>query len=198
MQMEALSGAFWHKPVFFVAVAFVIFVVLFGKRIWSALAAMLDARTAAIKRDLAEAAQLRREAEGMLAEARSQREVALADAKRMLEYAREEAGRVAVTAKADAETAARRRERMAMDRIAAAEQAAIRDVRVAAAEVASAAAEKLIAEGFTGDDDAHLIDRAIAGLPAALVTQRAALRNRAACEVRRIFRLAPTRGPAVR
>ena len=174
MQMEALTGAFWLKPVFFVALAFVIFVVLFGKKLWAALTGLLDARAAAIKKDLAEAAQLRREAEGMLAEAKSQREMALRDAKRMLDYAKEEAARVAETSRADAAAAGKRRERMAMDRIAAAEQAAVREVRVVAAEVASAAAEKMIADNLSADADAHLIDRAIAGLPGALATQRAA------------------------
>ena len=96
-------------------------------------------------------------------------EVDGAEAKRMLEYAHEEALRVAATARADAEAAGRRRERLAMDRISAAEQAAVRDVRVTAAEVASAAAERMIAEGLTADADAALIDRAISGLPAALV-----------------------------
>jgi len=176
MEYEALAGGgvFWHRPVFFVALAFVIFVVLFGRKLWTALAAMLDARATAIKKDLAEAAQLRQEAERMLADAKKQRETALADAKRMLDYAREEAARVAAAAAADAEAAGKRRERMAMDRIAAAEQAAVREVRVAAAEVAAAVAQQMISEQLSPETDASLIDRAIAQLPAALVRPRAA------------------------
>jgi len=165
---EAFSGVFWMRPVFWVTVAFVVFFVLFGRRIWGIAVAALDARGEAIRRELAEATQLRREAEALLADARSRREAAIADAKRVLESAQAEATRVAAAMAADAEASAQRRERMALDRIAAAEQAAVHDVRIAAAEVATAAAQQVIAAGLTPEADAGLIDQAIAGLPAAL------------------------------
>ena len=69
---------------------------------------------------------------------------------------------------------ARRREQMAVDRIAAAEKAAIDEVRVTAAEIATLAAHQVLAEGVSPDADAHLIDRGIAGVPAALSARRAA------------------------
>jgi len=168
MNFELLSGAFWLRPVFWVAVAFVIFFVLFGGKLWAALAKMLDGRIDAIKHELAEAAALRREAEAMLKDAQAQREAALASAARMLEYAREEAARVAAATSAEAEASALRRERMALDRISAAEIAALRDVRVAAVEIATLAAEQVIRQTLGQDSDAFLVDRAIAGLPYAL------------------------------
>ncbi len=57
---------------------------------------------------------------------------------------------------------------MAMDRIAAAEASAMAEVRGVAAEVATAAARALIAESFTAEDDATMIDAAVADLPRAL------------------------------
>lgn len=170
MQYEAFSGVIWLKSVFWVTVAFVIFFVLFGRKLWVALAGMLDNRAETIRRELAEAAQLRREAEAMLAEARGRREAALAEAKRMLASAHAEAERVAAATASEAEAAAQRRERMALDRIAAAEKAAVAEVRVAATEVAAAAAQQVIARTLTPDVDAGLIDHAIAGLPSALRT----------------------------
>jgi F-type H+-transporting ATPase subunit b len=168
MNFELLSGAFWMRPVFYVAVAFVLFFVLFGKKLWAALQTVLDARINAIRKELAEAASLRREAETMLKEAQAQREAALASAKQMLDYARDEATRVAARANSEAEASASRRERMALDRISAAEIAALRDVRLAAVEVASLAAEQVMRQSFGQEADAVLVDHAIAGLPSAL------------------------------
>jgi F-type H+-transporting ATPase subunit b len=169
-----------HEPGFFaeprnwVVIAFVIFFVLFGGKLWSALTALLDNRTAAVKAELEEAARLRREAEAMLREAEASRSQALTEAKAMIEGAKAEAGRVAAAATAEAEASARRREQMALDRIAAAEKAAVDEVRLAAAEVATIAARQVIADGLTADADAVLIDQAISQLPAALGSRRAA------------------------
>ncbi len=86
-----------HEPSFFgeprnwVVFAFILFFVLFGKKLWSALAAMLDARAASVKAELEEAARLRREAEAMLRGAEKQRADALTEAKALIEGARAEA-----------------------------------------------------------------------------------------------------------
>jgi F-type H+-transporting ATPase subunit b len=157
-----------------VAIAFVIFFAIFGRKIWGALTAILDKRAADSRAELAEAQRLREEAETMLRDATSRRESALADAKALLDGAKAEAQSLAAAAAADAEVSAARRERMAMDRIAAAEKAAVDDVRLAAADIAATAAEQVIRSTLTADADAALIDRAIAGLPAALAPKRAA------------------------
>lgn len=161
-------------PKTWIALAFIIFFVLVGRKLWSSVTGLLDQRTDEIRAELDEASRLRREAEAMLQDARARREQALLDAQRMLETARAEATRVAEAARAEAASSATRREQMAMDRIAAAEKAAITDVRMAAADIAARAAQEVIRDGLTADGDAQLIDRAIQGLPAALVSRRAA------------------------
>ena len=161
------------NPETWVSIAFVIFVALFGRRLWSALAGMLDSRAAAVRAELAEAARLKREAEAMLADAQVRRQQAMDDAQRLLDGARAEAGRLAEAAAVDARTGAARRERMASDRIAAAEQAAITEVRLTAAEVAATAAERVIRNTLGVEGDAQLIDHAIVGLPAALARRAA-------------------------
>ena len=166
--------SFFGDPRSWVAIAFVIFFVLFGRKIWAALAAMLDKHTASIRAELDEAARLRSEAQTMLTDARIQREAALRDAKSLLEAAQAEAVRVGEQAHADAEASNRRREKMAIDRIAAAEKAAVTDVRLAAADLAARAAEQVIAATLSAAGDAPLVDHAIAGLPAALGRARAA------------------------
>ncbi len=164
----------WADPRFWVAVAFFLFFAIFGRKLFGPLLAQLDKRGQAIKYELEEASRLRQEAEAMLADANAKREVAMKDAQAMLDQARTEAQRVGEAARADAASSAARREQMAMDRIAAAEKAAVTDVRLAAAELAGRAAERVLAENFTADADAALIDRAIQGLPAALASRRAA------------------------
>jgi len=165
---------FWDDPKTWVAVAFFIFFILFGSKIWAALTAVLDKRAEQVRTELAEAQKLRSEAEAMLADAKKRREQAMADAKALMEGARAQAQQLAASAAAEAEASAARRERMAVDRIATAEKAAVDEVRTVAAEVAAAAAERVIREGLSPETGAALVDRAITSLPTALAPRRAA------------------------
>ncbi len=155
-------------PEFWILVAFVIFFVLFGRRLWAAIAGMLDGRAATIRAELAEAQRLRAEAEAMLAEAQRSRTEALAEAEQVVARSRAEAAHVAQAAMAEAETAGKRRERVAMDRIAAAEKAAVAGIRQTATDVATLAAQRVIAGGLGGEADGAILDQAIANLPRAL------------------------------
>ena len=167
-------GSLFADPRTWVGVAFVIFFAIFGRKMWGAITGILDKRAVQIRAELDEASRLRREAEAMLKDAQTRREVALQDAKALMEHARSEAAQVAESARADAAASATRRERMALDRISAAEAAAVTDVRLAAADVAARAAEQVLRQNLSVETDAGLIDRAITGLPAALSGRRAA------------------------
>ena len=159
---------FWLDPKFWVAVSFTIFAALAIKLAWGKVTAMLDGRGQRIAAELAEAARLRQEAENMLRQAEAERQAAMAEAAALIQRAKAEAERVAANAAADAQAQAARREKMAMDRIAAAEASAVAEVRNAAAEVATIAARNLIAESFSAEDDAAMIDQAVTELPKAL------------------------------
>ena len=104
----------------------------------------------------------------MLRQAVADREAALVDAEAMIARARLEAEQLGKTMASEAEAAAQRRERMAMDRISAAEAGAITAVRHAAAEVAIAAARAVLGEQLDAKADGALIDAATADLPRAL------------------------------
>jgi F-type H+-transporting ATPase subunit b len=159
---------FWLDPKFWVAVSFVLFFLLLGKKLWGAISGALDGRAAGIRRQLDEAAHLRAEAEQMLKDAEAERAAATREAEAMLANARAEAERVGAAAMAEAEASAKRRERMALDRIAAAEASAVADVRNAAAEVAGAAARAVLAETLDATTDAALVDQSLNDLPKAL------------------------------
>ncbi|HEY8612726.1 MAG TPA: ATP synthase F0 subunit B, partial [Roseomonas sp.] len=56
---------FWLDPKFWVAVSFVVFLLLLGRTAWAKMTAALDARAIQVRAQLAEATRLREEAEGM-------------------------------------------------------------------------------------------------------------------------------------
>jgi F-type H+-transporting ATPase subunit b len=166
--------SFFAEPRNWVALAFIVFFGIFGKKLWGAIAGMLDERAAKIRAELDEAARLRGEAEAMLKDAQARRDAATVEAQQMLAGAKAEAARLAQAAAAEAEASARRREQMALDRIAAAEKAALDEVRVTAADVATVAARQVIADGLSAASDERLVDQAIAQLPTALAQRRVA------------------------
>jgi F-type H+-transporting ATPase subunit b len=165
---------FFAEPLHWVVLSFILFFVIFGKKLWAALTGMLDARAASVRAEIDEAARLKAEAEAMLKEAEATRARAQADAKTLIDGAAAEATRVAEATRAEAEASAKRREQMALDRIAAAQKQAVDEIRTAAAELATIAARQVIAEGLSPESSAALIDQAIAQLPAALAARRAA------------------------
>ncbi|MBR0652718.1 F0F1 ATP synthase subunit B [Roseomonas terrae] len=159
---------FWLDPKFWVAVSFVLFFLLLGKKLWGAIGGALDGKAETIRKQLAEASRLRAEAEQMLKDAEAERATAAKDAEELLARATAEAERVGAAAAAEAEAAAKRRERMALDRIAAAEASAVADVRNAAADIAGAAARAVLTETLDARADAALVDQSVTELPKAL------------------------------
>jgi F-type H+-transporting ATPase subunit b len=168
MEYQALHTIPWQHGSFWVAVAIVIFAVLFAGKIARPVAAMLDARTAGVRAALDQAARLKAEAEAMLEDAKLRAARAERDARNIMDAARDEAARVGAELAREAEAAARWRERLAMERIAAAEKAAVTEVRAAAIDIATAAAAHVLGETFGAKADGVLVDHAIAGAPAAL------------------------------
>ncbi|WP_048862123.1 F0F1 ATP synthase subunit B family protein, partial [Acidisphaera rubrifaciens] len=68
--------SFFASPRNWVALAFIVFFVIFGRKLWAPLAKMLDGRGALIQAELDEARRLRAEAEAMLADAKARRAAA--------------------------------------------------------------------------------------------------------------------------
>lgn len=142
-------------------------VVLIGMVIWKVphrIGAMLDSRIADIRKQLDEAAALRRDAEALRAEYEAKAASAQADAESIRAHAHVEAQGIVAKAKSDAEELMARRTRMAEDKIAAAERAALAEVRAKAAAAATTAAATLIAQHHGGEADKTLVNRTIAGI----------------------------------
>jgi F-type H+-transporting ATPase subunit b len=155
---------FLHEPEFWVAVAFVIFVGLAGKKIFDALARMLDERGAKIRAELEEAERLRAEAEKLLADYQRKQREALKDAEAILGAARDEAARLRKEAAASLEAHLKRRERAAVEQIAQAEAHAVAEVRNQAIELAVGAAKLALVESLDAKRAGALIDQSLVEL----------------------------------
>jgi len=154
-----------HDPAFWVALAFIVLIILVGKKIYVMAGSALDERSEAIRARLDEAAKLREEAQELLASNKRKQQEAEAEAKLFLERAKEEAERVRERLTAEMERSLKRRQQLAEDRIAQAEASALDEVRDMATEVALKASAKILQETMTAAKADKLIDEAIKELP---------------------------------
>lgn len=162
---HAEPTALGFDPTGWVALAMVAVFALMGwKRVHKAIAAALDDKIAVIRSQLAEAEDLRNEAEALKAEYEKKAKSADKERKAILERAAKEAEEIVAKAESDVAVLVERRKRMAVEKIAAEERAAIDQVRATAAEAATKAAAALIAERHDATIDAKLVDSAIADL----------------------------------
>ena len=160
--------AFLTSPETWVAAAFILFVVLVWKPVSKVVVSALDDRAARIEKELSEATRLRDEAQALLTQYQQKHRDALKEAEGIVAQARSEAERLSQQAARDLEAALKRREELALQRIAQAEQQAAADVRAAAVDVAIAATQRLLKEKVDGAKGDALIDQAIKELPAKL------------------------------
>ncbi len=162
---QAEPKLFGMEPFQIVALAMaVLILIMLWKRVPGMVTRGIDAKIAGIKQQLDEAKALRAEAEELRAEYAAKIAGAEKDAEAMLANARTEADDILAKAEADGKAMVVRRERMATDKIAAAEREALESVRNKAVAAATLASRKLIAEKHGEDADRALADKVIAGL----------------------------------
>ncbi len=159
------EGGFFAQPELWVGVAFFLFFAVTGKALWKRISDMLDKRTAAIAKALADAERLREEALKAKLEAERTLAQATAEGGAILQHAQEEARRMQAKAAASLETAVALREQQALDRIAQSEAAAAKHVRDTAVDVALAATRSLLREQVGSGRSGALVEEAIAELP---------------------------------
>ncbi len=155
---------FYASTSFLVAIAFVLFFVFFGKKIFIAVGSMLDDRSDAIKSELDEATRLREEAQDMLADYERKQHEALAEAENIVAAARNEAERLGAEAAKQLEASLKRSEQMAKDRIAQAEATALQEVRAVAVDVALEATAKILEKDVSGAKAKDIINGSIGEL----------------------------------
>ena len=121
----------------------------------------LDARAERIRKELEHAAQLRKEAEALLAEYKQKRLDAEKEAASIVAAAKADAEEYAAETRRKLADTLDRRTKQAEQKIAQAEAAAIKDVRNVATDLAIAASHHLAAEAAKGSKGAELISESI-------------------------------------
>ena len=154
----------FSSPEFWVAVAFVIFVVLVAKPIKAFFTSALDARSERIRTEIAEAQSLREEAQKLLADYKRKQRDALKEAEEIIAHAKLESERLGEQTRQDLEVALRRREQAAVEKIAQAEAQALQEVRDQAVDVALSATARLISESLDKTKSDALVDQSIRDL----------------------------------
>lgn len=157
------------EPEFWVAIAFVILMVLFAwLGVHRTVLKALDHRSNRIKSELDDARRLKDDAAKLLAEYQAKRTSAEREAQEIIAGARVEAERIAAEAKTKMEDFVARRTKTAENKIALAEAQALADVRAAAADAAVAAASTVLSQTVKGSVADNLLSKGIAEVKAKL------------------------------
>jgi F-type H+-transporting ATPase subunit b len=153
----------FFEPEFWVAVAFVLLMILFAYLgIHKTVLKALDHRAERIKGELDDARRIKDEAAKLLADYKARRASAEREAEEIIANARAEAERIAADAKAKMEDFVARRTKTAESKIALAEAQAVADVRAAAADAAVTAATTILSQSVKGPVADDLLTKGIA------------------------------------
>ena len=153
----------FFEPEFWVAVAFVLLMILFAYLgIHKTVLKALDHRAERIKGELDDARRIKDEAAKLLADYKARRASAEREAEEIIANARAEAERIAAEAKAKMEDFVVRRTKTAESKIALAEAQALADVRAAAADAAVTAATTILSQSVKGTLADDLLAKGIA------------------------------------
>jgi F-type H+-transporting ATPase subunit b len=152
----------FFDPETWVAVAFVILMVVFGYLgVFKKAMVALDHRADRIKAELDDATRLKQEAAKVLADYKARSATAEREAADIIANAKSEAERIATEAKAKVEDFVARRTKTAESKIALAEAQAVADVRAAAAEAAVQAASTILSQSVRGQVADDLLTKGI-------------------------------------
>ena len=153
----------FFEPETWVAVAFVILMVVFGYLgVFKKAMVALDHRADRIKAELDDAMRIKQEAAKLLADYKARSASAEREAADIIANAKSEAERIASEAKAKMEDFVARRTKAAEGKIAQAEAQALADVRAAAANAAVAAASTVLSQTVKGPVADDLLAKGIA------------------------------------
>jgi F-type H+-transporting ATPase subunit b len=149
------------NPKFWVAAAFIVFVLLAYKKASTLLINMLDDRSAKIKAELEEAQRLRIEAEAVLQEYKQKQAEYLKEAESILANANKDAQALRDFSQNELKATLDARMKQAVDRIAQEESNAIAEVREHVLDIALAAARALIVDHVSNMPQDELVKMAL-------------------------------------
>lgn len=157
-----MHEAWYHDPKYWVAISFVLFLGLFVKYLLPKLLDALDARSAAIRAQLEQAANLRKEAEALLVEYKARQDMMLKEAEALVKTTELEVENMKKRAQADLETMMTRRRAQAEANIARMETDARDEIRQMMLDIAEANARQLMVQQLEGMKEDPAVARVIA------------------------------------
>ena len=158
------SQTIYASPAFWVAVAFVIFILIFAKPAWNFIVTGLDKKINQIEASIEEATNLREEAQDLLASYKRKLADAEKESEDIISQARDEATALKRQMTKELEIALNRREKLALDRISQAENDATVEVRTTITDIALSATRQLLIENITDAKADDLINTSIKDL----------------------------------
>ncbi len=158
----AVSEELLHNPYTWITVSFVIFLAIFIKYVWPAIAKGLDARAATIRDQLEQAKRLRLEAEAFLAASQHQQKEMLKEAETIVANAKRYATLIRTRAAEDLKQSLDRRSQQAQEKIARAEADAVEQIRTRIIETATQSARATLAKETNTAQDAQSLAYALA------------------------------------
>lgn len=151
-------------PMFIGLAMIAVILFMIAKKVPAAIGKALDSKIDVIRRQLAEAESLRKDAEALKAEYEAKTKSADKEAATIVERAKHEADAIVAQAKVNSAALVERRQRMAEEKIAAEERHAVEQLRAVAADAAREAAARLIRERVDEKADEVLVGEAIRGI----------------------------------
>lgn len=152
-------------PEFWVAIAVIIAIAGVVWKTSPLIGKALDDRAGKIRAELDEARRLREDAQRLLADYQRKQRDGLKEAEQIVALAKSEAERAAAEAARELAAALERRQAQALEKIALAESKAVAEVRHIVVDVAVAAVRRMLAQELDAGRRSRLIDDAIAELP---------------------------------
>ena len=147
---------------FWVAVSFVILVVLIARPLLRLITTGLDNRSQKIKDELDKAVALREEAQAILADYKRKKEDALLEVEQIIEQAEHSAQHILETSRAELEESLNRRVEMAMQKIAQYKAQALQEVQGSTMDLAICAVQSLLKEELANNSVDASIDASVA------------------------------------
>jgi F-type H+-transporting ATPase subunit b len=140
------NEAWFHDPKYSIALAFVIFIGVFVRYVLPHVLRALDARSDAIRAQLEQAENLRKEAEALLAQYQQRYNAILAEAEAMVTATKEDVRLMKERAETELNATIERRRAQAEESIAQMETKARREIMESMVDIASANARQLMVQ----------------------------------------------------
>ena len=142
-----------------VAVAFVLFFILIGRRGFNILTSILDKRKQLIKEELEQAVQLREEAQSELNDSIIKQKEINTEIEKILNEAKEAAKKIKSEAEEKAKEIVKRKEEQAKEKINASQSEAIKQIKEIGSKVAILASENYIKENIDDTSSRELFEQ---------------------------------------